>query len=203
MEITKRLSILAISVSFILVGDATTNRIEGKQKELSHLLTIKNVSKAKKKFKKSTNKSHKAYIRSFNLKKDKKFIINALRKEWDFLVGGKNACTPALTPHSVFKEMLKNTIKILCVGHKHAGVITYSKKGHVNLINVHPKFRKKGYAMQLLKYAEKKLSKKKVKKMTLEVFNYNYKAIKCFKKAGFKRKTGSFLIEMYKVLKKN
>ncbi len=133
--------------------------------------------------KKKTQK--KVHIRNFSLKYDSGFLLRAYKAEYDYLVGGIGNSIPL---KEVLKDRLKDSIKMLAVGNKTAGVIAYNKKGEITLVYVHPSFRGKGYGAYLLKYAKRALVKRKLKQAKLEVFDYNYAAIRAFKKAGFIKK---------------
>ena len=135
-------------------------------------------------------------------KLNKSFMIKAYTEERDNLISSSSANT--ISAKSEVSDQLKhNIVKILLVHGKTAGFITYNKKGHIDAVYVAPEYRKKGYSKVLLDQAARSFRKHGLKKMDLDVFKYNSKALKAFKKAGFsgpKHKNSDLLIHLSKKL---
>jgi ribosomal protein S18 acetylase RimI-like enzyme len=133
---------------------------------------------------------------------NKGFMIKAYTKERDNLISPSAANT--ISAKSVVDDELKyNTVKMLLAHGKTTGFISYSKKGHVYAIYIAPQYRGKGYSKLLLDHAANNFRKRGLKKMDLDVFKHNHKALKAFKKAGFvgpKHKTSDILVHLSKKL---
>jgi GNAT superfamily N-acetyltransferase len=122
-------------------------------------------------------------IRNMDAQKDKKFVKGFMAKNFEKLVGGAGS---GYTLEDEFKEIAKHKNKIVTVGGKQAGLISWGRtSGLIYMIYVAPQFRNRSYAEMLLDEARKDLKVRGVKQMIAEVFKSNPKAKKFFEKAGF------------------
>lgn len=151
---------------------------------------------------KKAQKASNTNIVDLDSKRDKKFVLGVLDKDWEVLIGGTGDLTNKSKDH--FKLLTKHRTKILFVGNKRAGIISYNKLGYIYLIYICPDFRGKGYANLLLNFVEKRLVGLGAKHMKLDVFDYNESGLEFFKKAEFKfKKKSGCLITLYKKIDKS
>lgn len=142
---------------------------------------------------------HNTLITNFVYDQDMPQLNILLFKEWPRLYNRTldSSDNPSITLR--FKDRLLNThpvqIRIARVDSQIAGFITYYKvdptKGHIDLLAVDEKFRKKGLATALLQTAENNLKKQCVNTVDILVLNTNTTAQHLYKKIGFKDANGN------------
>jgi ribosomal protein S18 acetylase RimI-like enzyme len=119
-------------------------------------------------------------IKAIDPTSDKAFIISAIRNEHKALIGDAG-----FDSIDDYNRMLVDINQILFVESERAGIISYSKTGHVYMLYISPSFRGKGYGQLLLKAAKADLVTSGIEQMTLQVFDYNHSGKDFFKKLGF------------------
>lgn len=131
---------------------------------------------------------------------EKEFIIALFKDNWDSLVYGKGEFSDFYVRNSIlngkklFYPGVKNPKELtLYVHYKDkipVGSIKFFKKslnqGVVSFLAVDNSYRRRGYAQEILKYAQNKLKKSGSKTVELMVMANNAKAINLYKNNGFK-----------------
>jgi len=85
------------------------------------------------------------------------------------------------------RELFKNNTEIFCAEEKNliVGYVTLSGKGEIGFLAVSKKFHGKGIAGLLIKKVISSAKKKKIKKLSLDVRNDNFSAIRLYLKNSF------------------
>lgn len=136
-------------------------------------------------------------IHDYDAKRDRQAILDVFEKDWYWLVAGdRNSFSPeymldSRSPNKYNQAVQgQEKIKVMLIGGKPIGFITYYKKkaylGQIHIIQVRPEYRGHGYAKQLMRVAiENLFSDPAISLIKLTTRTNNPVAIKVYKGLGF------------------
>ena len=133
-------------------------------------------------------------IKDFDKQRDTEFVLDGFKRDMYWLVENPEFSTDFMienmSPNKDPQYFGKLNFKVLFENNKPVGFTTFYKvkfyEGKIQFIYVHPDFRNKGYAKQLVKYATNALFNMGVSIVKLDTRVNNAPAIKAYEKAGFK-----------------
>lgn len=131
-------------------------------------------------------------IKNYSEKRDKKFILNAFEKNWDFLVDVAyygSQFNIKFIEQELFNNIFSK-IKVLVINDKAMAFIVY-KANFIKVLYVDDKYRRQGYSNILIEYAINDIVKhlKKTSRTVIigiKVTENNTSALNVYKKLGFK-----------------
>ncbi len=142
------------------------------------------------------SRSEEPSIVDFDLKRDKKALMEIFERDWHWLIpGDRDSFSPELMME--YKAPMQNPLyagrlqlKVMRERDTIIGFVAWymmdRETGFLNFLDVNPEYRGKGYAEKLLRYAMDDMIKKGAKKLTMVTWPHNTRARKLYDRLGWK-----------------